>query len=217
MLIIGGTQALRQECAYTIIKKLHFSSKTNDPDLITITSTTTIGIGEVRELKHSLSRKPFQSDSLVALINDAQRLTIPAQNALLKLLEETTDQMYIILIAPSDNQFLPTVISRCQLIRLKVAETDLNVVNTKTITGILSQLNQVGAADRLNAVLPYIGTKEAAIEFCTDLLRVYHQSIPAQNLLLTTAERLNNIQSAINYLHNNVNPKLVIENLVLSW
>jgi len=97
------------------------------PDLLTITNEEkgSIGIEKVRELTSWLITKPFQSKSKVALIKDAHLLTLEAQNALLKTLEEPPGNSKIILTCSHKSRLLPTIVSRCAQLNLKAEETEV--------------------------------------------------------------------------------------------
>ncbi|HZK87008.1 MAG TPA: hypothetical protein VFC40_03505 [Syntrophomonas sp.] len=76
-----------------------------------------IGIEQVtRELEPWLALKPYRALRRVVIIKDAQLLSLPAANALLKTLEEPPEYAVIILVA-DENNLLETIISRCQLIK----------------------------------------------------------------------------------------------------
>lgn len=77
-----------------------------------------LSIEEMRELQGQLATKPYQSPKKVALILEAQRLTLAAQNCLLKTLEEPPAHALLILTAEDTESVLPTVRSRCRLIDL---------------------------------------------------------------------------------------------------
>ena len=76
----------------------------------------TIGIEQIRELRRQATIKPLEGRRLV-IIAEAERMTIPAANSLLKLLEEPPETMHLILTAAKINSMLPTILSRCQQIR----------------------------------------------------------------------------------------------------
>lgn len=77
-----------------------------------------IKIGQIRSLRHTLSLKPYEARRhRVAILEKAQEMTIPAFNALLKILEEPPERTTMILIANKSSDLLPTIISRCQQIR----------------------------------------------------------------------------------------------------
>ena len=77
----------------------------------------TIRIEEVRELQKKLVYLPYEGNTKVAIINNAERMTPAAANSFLKTLEEPPSKTLIILIASNPHQLLPTVVSRCQGIR----------------------------------------------------------------------------------------------------
>lgn len=84
-----------------------------------------IRIEQVREIARHLSRPPLESERTVVIIADAQTMPEPAANALLKTLEEP-GRATLVLIAPTVESLLPTLVSRCQLLRcgpLSPAET----------------------------------------------------------------------------------------------
>lgn len=85
-----------------------------------------IGIEEIRKVQHQLSLFPYQSPYKIAMIDQAERMTAEASNCLLKTLEEPTNHSLLVLIAANSNSLLPTIISRCQLIKfLPVSEKEI--------------------------------------------------------------------------------------------
>ncbi len=92
----------------------------NHPDVIHIKpSNAVIRIVQIRELLQTLSLKPYESKTRVAIISDAHAMNPEASNALLKMLEEPPDQTVLILTTEQRFDLLPTVVSRCQQIRFK--------------------------------------------------------------------------------------------------
>lgn len=77
-----------------------------------------IGVDRIRELAEFLSRSSFSGLARVAVILQAERLTLSAANALLKTLEEPADRAYLLLAGISSGSLLPTIRSRCQLLPL---------------------------------------------------------------------------------------------------
>lgn len=73
-----------------------------------------IGVDRARDVKRFTQLRPVRGRLKVAVIDDAHMLTIAAQNALLKTLEEPPDHSLLILIANNPDALLPTVRSRCQ-------------------------------------------------------------------------------------------------------
>jgi len=85
-----------------------------DFHLLQSESNKAIGIEQVRSLIDSLNERPHLGDNKVVIIKDAQLLTIPAANALLKTLEEPQGNSYLILLARTHHQLMPTLYSRVQ-------------------------------------------------------------------------------------------------------
>ncbi|MEB3210417.1 MAG: DNA polymerase III subunit delta' [Leptolyngbyaceae bacterium] len=74
-----------------------------------------IRLEQIREISRFLSRPPLEAERAVVILDDAHTMAEAAANALLKTLEEP-GQATLILIAPSIDSLLPTLISRCQRI-----------------------------------------------------------------------------------------------------
>lgn len=73
-----------------------------------------IGIEQVRSLIDALNERPHLGDNKVVVIKDVQLLTASAANALLKTLEEPQGNSYLILLARTHHQLMPTLYSRVQ-------------------------------------------------------------------------------------------------------
>lgn len=80
-------------------------------------------IEQVRSLIDSLGVKPIRGPRRVAIIDDAETLNLPAQNALLKTLEEPPGHTVIILVCGNERALLDTVRSRTRLVRFRPLET----------------------------------------------------------------------------------------------
>ena len=96
----------------------------NQPDIITITheKPNSISVKEIRDMRADLSIKPYANARKIYIIPDAEKLTIQAQNALLKTLEEPPEYAVIILIADGLSTFLPTILSRCVVLQTRAVE-----------------------------------------------------------------------------------------------
>lgn len=76
-----------------------------------------ISIEKIRQIQHQLSLFPYRGPYKIVLIDRADKMTKEAANALLKTLEEPTKKTVLILISSAPQFLLPTVISRCLLIK----------------------------------------------------------------------------------------------------
>ena len=92
----------------------------NHPDVMLFDDTTeSLKIEQVRELQRNLVLKPIESHYKLAIFSQFERATLPAANALLKTLEEPPRHAILILTAHQAINLLPTIVSRCQVIKLK--------------------------------------------------------------------------------------------------
>jgi DNA polymerase-3 subunit delta' len=92
------------------------------PDLNMITPETEGGmikVGQVRDLQRVLSLTPYEAHSRVALLLNFQLANANAQNALLKTLEEAPPSVILLLTADAADSLLPTISSRCEILRLR--------------------------------------------------------------------------------------------------
>ncbi|MDN5893274.1 MAG: DNA polymerase III subunit delta' [Nocardioides sp.] len=82
------------------------------------TEKLSIGVDEVRDLVRRSALAPVGKRWQVMIVEDADRLTEAACNALLKSIEEPSDRTVWILCAPTVEDVLPTIRSRCRLVTL---------------------------------------------------------------------------------------------------
>lgn len=93
----------------------------NNPDIIYLKSDKkTIGVEEIREkIIKNTETKPFNCKYKIFIIKDAHTMTIQAQNAILKTIEEPPNYVVFLLLSKNYNLFLPTILSRCILFKIK--------------------------------------------------------------------------------------------------
>ncbi len=89
--------------------------------------TEEIDIVHIRELTARLAYKPYEAERAVAIIDGADKMNLSAANAFLKTLEEPPGDTVIILIASNLNSLLPTIISRCRVVRFRPVAFELMV------------------------------------------------------------------------------------------
>lgn len=94
------------------------------PDLAVVQAEQrggTLKVEQVRELQRSLSLAPYDARYRVALLLRFEEANLSAANALLKTLEEPAPQVLMLLTAESPERLLPTIVSRCEVLRLRPA------------------------------------------------------------------------------------------------
>ena len=121
---------------------------------------STIPVEDIREMIRICSVRPTDGSMHIVLICDADKMTVQAQNCLLKTLEEPPADTCIILITEHTESLLTTVISRCRTVRVRAWEDEY----------ILSVLERNGAPkDRaLEAAAAAGGSIGKALELVSD-------------------------------------------------
>ncbi|MDZ7587198.1 MAG: hypothetical protein U0946_05545 [Patescibacteria group bacterium] len=200
--------------ALVLAKKLSQSDLTPQPDVCIIEAEPSISIQKVKKIEKFLSQKPFQAKQKIVFIPQAELLTLPAQNALLKILEEPPAHSLIILVSSHQNQLLPTIISRCEIHPL-IFNSSLDPEFMTLQNNIYSAISNQSIGQKINFISQYSGSKISAIEFCTNQLKYlrYLMLTKKQFVLLPIIKALT---QAITRLNQNLNPKLVLENLILA-
>lgn len=122
-----GEQLNGQPC--NVCRSCQEIEKNSHPDLLMVSAdkegiSSEIGIGRIRELQRQLIFYPYKSSLKVAIIEEAHNLTREAANAFLKTLEEPSSQSLIILTSSARDLILPTILSRCQLVRFLPVPAD---------------------------------------------------------------------------------------------
>lgn len=94
----------------------------NQPDIIRVMHEKpgTISVDDIRaQVNNDVEIKPYSSPYKIYIINEAEKMTPQAQNAILKTLEEPPEYVVILLLTTNVNALLPTILSRCVLLNMK--------------------------------------------------------------------------------------------------
>ena len=100
----------------------------NHPDLIYVTHEKpgSIGVDDVREqINDTIMIRPYSSYYKIYIVDEAEKMNQQAQNALLKTIEEPPAYAVILLLTTNADSFLPTILSRCITLNLKVVKEDV--------------------------------------------------------------------------------------------
>lgn len=94
----------------------------NHPDVIWVTheKPASIGVDDIRtQINDTIMIKPYNNGYKLYLVDEAEKMTVQAQNALLKTIEEPPSYGIIILMTTNQDIFLPTILSRCIQLKLR--------------------------------------------------------------------------------------------------
>jgi DNA polymerase III delta prime subunit len=202
------------------IDQLRDKYKISKENLQEIIPETTFGIDEVRQLQNLLKLKPYDGGYRMTVIKNADYATLPAQNALLKLLEEPPIKNIIILVSVSAEKLLGTIQSRCQTIH-EVFDKAKSTMDPETCTIIKSILNSK-TGDRINLSMKYTKNREETIKFLNQITDSLEKTLfeKDQNLTISTKDTailIDKINKAKKLIEGNVNYKAVTDILLLSF
>lgn len=94
----------------------------NHPDIIYITheKPNTISVDDIRsQINGDVAIKPYQGPKKIYIMSEGEKMTVQAQNALLKTLEEPPEYAVILILTTNVNSLLPTILSRCVVLNMK--------------------------------------------------------------------------------------------------
>ena len=116
------------------------------PDILYVKPTgDTIKVKQIRDLLDTLALKPFEAQTRVVILQDAQALNPSAGNALLKALEEPPAGSLFILTTGELSDLMPTIVSRCQHVRFRPLAPAV-IAEALTATGKISSADAAVAA-----------------------------------------------------------------------
>jgi len=153
----------------------------NHPDILHLKpSGDTIKVKQIRDLLGTLALKPFEAQTRVVILQDAQTLNPSAGNALLKALEEPPADTLFILTTGELSDLIPTIVSRCQHVRFRP-------LAQAVITAALVTTKGMSSADAALAARLSGGSLVRAEYLATDDWMHYRRWLLEQTAALTTA------------------------------
>lgn len=167
-----------------------------------------LSVGQIRELKKQLV---VGIAHRVFVLYDFHRASLEAQNALLKSLEENSEANSFFLVTNNEYSLLPTIRSRARTVQLKPAEgKKVSPKWEKLLLSLETAENYGFLSDSLLNAL----NREDAMVMLDDIMEFYHRRLPQQpeviSIILRKALQLKTFLE-----HNNVNPQLTIDNLLI--
>ena len=94
----------------------------NHPDIVFITheKPNTISVDDIRsQINGDIAIKPYSGPKKIYIMYEVEKMTVQAQNALLKTLEDQPEYAVILILTTNVNSLLPTILSRCVLLNMK--------------------------------------------------------------------------------------------------
>lgn len=179
----------REQAALALAQKLlqieHPLTSHVDLLILEAQEQSSISIESARAIREFLKNKPFQAAAKVVIVNQAELLTLEAQNALLKTLEEPPGHSFIILTSPHEELLLPTVVSRCVLEKADKKQTPRSSSKGSTGTSNFISLLKSDYRERLDFMEKnedLFSQKETAIQTLDSWLTQLYSSRKESNL-----------------------------------
>lgn len=100
----------------------------NHPDIIFVSheKPNVIGVDDIRtQINGDVAIKPYSSPKKIYIMNEGEKMTVQAQNALLKTLEEPPEYAVILILTTNLETLLPTILSRCVVLNMKPVRDEL--------------------------------------------------------------------------------------------
>lgn len=198
------TEELKKNAAITI-----------NPTTRYVTSEDGFKIEHARDLQTQLSFAPSASQPQVVVIEQFQTATVPAQNALLKLLEEPPKYTQLILITTSLVPLLETITSRCK-VELHVPNVNTQTTNTQSpFLTLIPTLLSLSLLEKL-AVAEQLKDRDTASEFCLQAITHFHSKLGQNSESKTLTQTVQVFLTLRHRLSINCNPQLVVETALFS-
>jgi DNA polymerase-3 subunit delta' len=133
----------------------------------------TIGVEDIRtQINNDIGIKPYSSPRKVYIMSEGEKMTVQAQNALLKTLEEPPEYAVILILTTNVEALLPTILSRCVVLNMKPVPDhkvkkylmeELQIPDYKANICVAFARGNIGKAKMLAASEEFEKVKEEAV------------------------------------------------------
>ena len=239
MLKLDGSRSRRQKTLLFTMQSFLISSKDRDEalkkasylcsknkidkiDIDTVDFEKSVGIEDVRRVQEKIYLKPLKGKTKAVILKAYNGLTIEAQNALLKILEEPPNNTIIILLVETGSQVLPTILSRCKNIAIDDKREKFGELEEDRIAEVLSSLSASGAGKKLRLAQEFGKSREEAISWLEKMIIILRKNIIEEINKDTVFEQnkikiLKKMQNTHTIIKTtNINQRFALKNLFLS-
>jgi len=196
--LIGGADT--REELISILEKKHKIRAQGNPDFFD-RSYTTFTIDDAREVKSSAGMRPVHSSAKKIFVLTMSSITVEAQNALLKLLEEPPEYAHFFLILPSAHLLLPTVKSRVSIIGGESGKVQGEKNNPDVMKEAEAFLKMQPAKrlDTVKALMESISKEKRAKQDAVELLDAIQAAVYSKKGIKEGKQALEAIETARKY------------------
>jgi DNA polymerase III gamma/tau subunit len=177
-----------------------------------------MGIEDIRNIQKAILLKPFRGKTKAVVIDAYGNITLEAQNALLKILEEPPNNTIIVITGSKKELFLPTIISRCKVIALSEKETKLTQADFSNLEQVLDILLNGKIGDKLKIAQDIAKDKEETSLWLEKMAIFIKNKLINENRDLKYLDFLKELQKTYKTIKStNVSQRTALENLFLSF
>lgn len=200
-------------------------NKIDKIDIDSINFEKSVGIEDVRGIQEKIYLKPIKGKTKAIILKAYNGLTIEAQNALLKILEEPPNNTIVLLLVETVSQVLPTIISRCKNITIDDKREKFSKKEADQIVEVLSSLSTSGVGKRLRLAQDFGKSREETIIWLEKMIIILRKNIIEEinkNVVFEQFEQnkikiLQKMQDTYTIIKTtNINQRFALENLFLS-
>ena len=190
-------------------------------DITYITSEKeSLGIEAIKKMQEKVFLMPLRGKDKAVIIPGADLLTIPAQNALLKLLEEPPSHTYIFLLTDNLDSLLGTIKSRCQILKIATAPSSLSAHEAEALESTYSEWTKQSIGSALKTAEKMAKDKQECISALESLVQqcriIMLEQIKSGTSPDKIPDHLRQIQTTITTLgKTNASARLTLEHLFL--
>lgn len=163
--------------------------KGSHPDVLKIVPEgAAIKIAQIRKMQKSSAFKVVEGTTKVILVERAEMITVQAANSLLCFLEEPMSRVVIILMVESIHLLLPTIVSRCQVVRFAPKKTELMIQELQELGVPLSQAEVFAFLRKEVDVSEYCEEEEFAA-LCKRVIEWNEELFSGKSMALVTLQK----------------------------
>ena len=206
ILIVGSKEKTKEKAL-----QVCGENKISKFDIDTIETEKALGILEIRLLQKRVFLKPIKSEKKAVILEVFLGMTLEAQNSFLKLLEEPPNNTIIIMLTEETDFLLPTVLSRCNILNLKIVKK-LDGENIFQNLKVLKDFMQ-----GKNALINAQGngkSREEALVFLEELILTAEKNLENEKKFGKAIKKMQKTYFIIKT--TNISPRFALENLFLS-
>jgi DNA polymerase-3 subunit delta' len=130
-LIVGedgiGKSYVAYEMALNILGRNEYKEYVDIQEYRIPENKKSISVDQIRDITEEINKKPYESNRKVIILHNSDKMTIQAQNAFLKSIEEPPNGVFLILLCENQQNLLDTIKSRCEAYKLsRLSEKELD-------------------------------------------------------------------------------------------